>query len=261
MKSIELNGRIQIAQKAAIDAGKSIMEIYDSGKFETEIKNNTSPVTKADKRAHEIITNCLNQTGLPILSEEGIKVNFIERKSWKYFWLVDPLDGTKEFISKNGEFTVNIALIKKNVPIAGVIYRPCTDTLYTGYAENAIYITEGEKSIEILPLKTRKTFNELLGNEGVRIVASRSHSSAETHSFIARFKEPEVMTMGSSLKFMLLLENKADIYPRFGTTMEWDTAAAHAILNASNRGVYETDLTAELTYNKSDLRNPFFIAF
>lgn len=261
MKIIGVNGWIQIAQKAAIDAGKSIMDIYNSGKFETEIKDNTSPITRADKRAHEIITNCLNQTGLPILSEEGVKVNFEERKSWEYFWLIDPLDGTKEFIHKNGEFTVNIALMKLNAPLAGVIYRPCTGTLYTGSAEKGIYKTEGKKTIEILPLEKRKTFNELLGKQGVTIVASRSHSSAETHSFIARFKEPEVMTMGSSLKFMLLIENKADIYPRFGTTMEWDTAAAHAILNASNRGVYKTDITSELTYNKPDLRNPPFIAF
>jgi 3'(2'), 5'-bisphosphate nucleotidase len=258
---MNLNQWIQIAQKAANDAGKLIMDIYDSGKFEIEIKDNTSPITRADKRAHEIITNCLNQTRLPILSEEGMKLNFEKRKSWEYFWLIDPLDGTKEFIHKNGEFTVNIALIKRNTPLAGVIYRPSTGTLYTGPAEKGIYKTEGKKTIEILPLEKRKTFNELLGKQGVRIVASRSHYSAETHSFIARFKEPEVITMGSSLKFMLLLENKADIYPRFGTTMEWDTAAAHAILNASNRGVYQTDLSAELTYNKPDLRNPFFIAF
>lgn len=258
---MDLNEWIQIAQKAAIDAGRSIMEIYDSGEFATEIKDNATPITRADKRAHEIITNCLNQTGLPILSEEGMKVNFKERKSWEYFWLVDPLDGTKEFIHKNGEFTVNIALMKLNAPAAGVIYRPCTDTLYTGSAERGIYKTEGQNTIEILPLKKRKIFNELLAKEGVRVVASRSHTSVETQSFTARFKKAEVMTMGSSLKFMLLLENKADIYPRFGTTMEWDTAAAHAILKASNRGVYQTDLTSELTYNKSDLRNPFFIAF
>ena len=180
---MDINEFIQIAQKAAIDAGNSIMEIYDSGKFETEIKDNTSPVTRADKRAHEIITNCLNQTGLPILSEEGMKVNFIERKSWEYFWLVDPLDGTKEFIHKNGEFTVNIALMKLNVPVAGVIYRPCTDALYTGSSEKGIYKKEGQKTIEILPLKKRKTFNELLAKEGVRVVASRSHTSVETQSF------------------------------------------------------------------------------
>ena len=258
---MDLNQWIQIAKKAAIDAGKSILEIYESGKFETEIKDNLSPVTRADKSAHEIITLSLNHTGLPILSEEGMKVDLIERKSWEYFWLIDPLDGTKEFIHQNGEFTVNIALMKNNLPVAGVIYRPCTDTLYTGSAQKGIYKTEGQKTIEFLPLKKRKTFNELLGKEGVRVVASRSHPSVETQSFIKRFKNAEVMTKGSSLKFMLLLENKADIYPRFGTTMEWDTAAAHAILKVSNRGVYHTDLTSELTYNKSDLGNPFFIAF
>lgn len=252
---------IQIAENAAIDAGRSIIEIYDSDNFETEIKDNATPVTRADKLAHEILTQSLSKTGLPILSEEGMNIDYKERKLWDYFWLIDPLDGTKEFIHKNGEFTVNIALMKANVPVAGVILRPSSGSLYSGAAGYGIYKKERADTIQFFPLKKRKTLDELLTKERVRVVASRSHPSAETQSFTTRFKKVQVMTAGSSLKFMLLLENKAEIYPRFGTTMEWDTAAGHAILNASNRGVYQTDLASELSYNKPDLRNPFFIAF
>ena len=258
---MDLKQFIQIAEKAATEAGKSIMEIYDSDEFETETKENATPITRADKLAHEIIAQSLSQTGLPILSEEGISLDFEERKLWDYFWLVDPLDGTKEFIHKNGEFTVNIALVKMNVPVAGVIFRPCAGSLYSGAAGYGVYKKECKEIIQFFPLKKRKTLDELQAKERIRLVSSRSHPSAETQSFSAQFKKVEVTTAGSSLKFMLLIENKADIYPRFGTTMEWDTAAAHAILNASNRGVYNTDLASELIYNKPDLRNPFFIAF
>lgn len=258
---MDLKQFTQIAEKAASEAGQSIMEIYDSAEFATEIKENATPITNADKSAHEIIAKSLNQTGLPILSEEGINLDFEERKLWDYFWLVDPLDGTKEFIHKNGEFTVNIALIKMNLPVAGVIFRPCPGSLYSGAEGYGVYKKECKEIIQFFPLKKRKTWTELQKKERIRLVASRSHPSAETQSFSAQFKKVEVTTAGSSLKFILLLENKADIYPRFGTTMEWDTAAAHAILNASNRGVYKTDLTSELTYNKPDLTNPSFIAF
>ncbi|MDE3182513.1 MAG: 3'(2'),5'-bisphosphate nucleotidase CysQ [Bacteroidota bacterium] len=258
---MDLKQLIQIAENAAIDAGRSIMEIYDSDEFATEMKDNATPITRADKSAHEIVTQSLSKTGLPILSEEGINVDFKERKLWEYFWLIDPLDGTKEFIHKNGEFTVNIALMKMNVPVAGIIYRPCSGSLYSGAAGYGIFKKEHAETIQFFPLKKRKTLDELLAKENIRLVASRSHPSKETQTFSAQFKKVEIMSAGSSLKFMLLLENKAEVYPRFGTTMEWDTAAAHAILNASNRGVYQTDLASELSYNKPDLRNPFFIAF
>jgi len=252
---------IQVAEKAATEAGRSIMEIYESDEFATQIKDNATPITRADKVAHEIITRSLSQTGLPILSEEGMNLNFEARRLWEYFWLIDPLDGTKEFIHKNGEFTVNIALMKMNVPVAGVIFRPCSGSLYSGAAGYGVYKKECKEIIQFFALKKRKTLAELQEKERIRLVASRSHPSTETPSFSAQFKKVEETTAGSSLKFMLLIENKADIYARFGTTMEWDTAAAHAILNASNRGIYKSDLTSELTYNKPDLRNPFFIAF
>ena len=250
-----------IATSAALDAGKVIMEIYKSGELQTEIKQDETPLTKADRLSHAIISKQLQQTGLPILSEEGMYIDFDKRKSWTYFWLIDPLDGTKEFIQKNGEFTINIALILKDTPVAGIIYAPCTDSLYMGSEEAGILKLEMGKQINCTPLPKKLHLEDILNKEKIRVVASRSHMSVETKEFIEQLPNASLIFMGSSLKFMLLLENKADIYPRFGKTMEWDTAAAHAILKASNRGVYHTDLKSELTYNKPDPGNPFFIAF
>lgn len=252
---------LETGKQAALEAGEAIMEIYSSGDFSTSIKNDNSPLTKADKTAHKIISGHLGKTNLPILSEEGVNINYSERKLWEYFWLIDPLDGTKEFINKNCEFTVNIALIQQNTPTAGIIYAPCKKTLYWGSNETGVYKNEKGKLIQFSPLQERKQFDDLQQSEQLAVVGSRSHMSPETKAFIDRFKKVTLTSMGSSFKFMLLLENRADIYPRLGTTMEWDTAAAHAILNASNRGVYHTDLKSELIYNKPDLKNPFFIAF
>ena len=252
---------IKIAKATALEAGKLIMEIYNSGNFSIETKGSGFPVTIADTTANRTIKQHLNVTGFPVLSEEDSTIDYLKRKSWEYFWLIDPLDGTKEFINRNGEFTINIALIKHQTPVAGVIYAPVSNKLYAGSKETGVYKIENNKEVLLLPLAKRKTFSGLAACESLRVVASRSHMSPETKVFIDRFKNVTLKTMGSALKFMLLLEDEADIYPRFGTTMEWDTAAAHAILNASNRGIYQTDLSSELTYNKTDLRNPTFIAF
>lgn len=252
---------LEIAKFAALDAGKAIMEVYQSGEFEAGVKQSEFPSTRADKSAHTIITNHLSKTNLPVLSEEGANIDFLERKNWEYFWLVDPLDGTKEFINKNGEFTINIALVRKNTPIGGVIYVPCFDTLYYGSKETGVYKNEKGKLIKFSPLAERNHFNNLLRREHIMVTASRSHMSFETKAFINQFQNSTLISLGSSLKFMLLLENRADIYPRLGSTMEWDTAAAHAILNASNRGVYQANMKSELSYNKPELTNPFFIAF
>lgn len=249
------------AQHAALEAGKKIMEIYHSGDFRSYLKPGGSPYTTADESAHKIITQHLNKTKLPVLSEEGRYIDFGERKNWEYFWMIDPLDGTKEFINKNGEFTINIALVKKNIPFAGVIYVPCSETLYYGSKETGVYKSEKGKLLQFLPLAKRNRLNDILQKKQTRVVVSRSHSSPETMDFLSRFQQVAIKSSGSSLKFMLLLENKADIYPRFGTTVEWDTVAAHAILNASNRGVYQVNLKSELVYNKPGLKNLFFIAF
>lgn len=252
---------LEIAKDTAVKAGKAIMEIFQSADFPQVIQPGGFPSTMADKRSHQVIMESLYKTNLPILSEEGPTIAFNERNIWEYFWLIDPLDGTKEFINKIGEFTVGIALIKKNEPVAGIIYSPCSDTLYCGSKETSVYKYVHDKPIPLTPLPKRKKFNDLLQKEQITITASRSHLTPETKEFTERFKKVKLILMGSSLKFMMLLENQADIYPRFGSTMEWDTAAAHAILNAANRGIYTTDLQSKLIYNKPDLTNPYFIAF
>ncbi|WP_460880760.1 3'(2'),5'-bisphosphate nucleotidase CysQ family protein [Pontibacter rugosus] len=203
----------------------------------------------------------LTPTGLPILSEEGAHAVFEKRVEWPAYWLVDPLDGTKEFIKRNGEFTVNIALMQDNKPVAGVIYAPVPDILYYGSKETNVYKEAEGITEHLLPLSEKVSLEALLQQEKVIVVASRSHLSTETEAFIKQFKNVQLVNMGSSFKLMLLAENKADIYPRFAPTMEWDTAAGHAILNAVNRSVYQTDLTSELIYNKQDLLNPSFVAF
>jgi 3'(2'), 5'-bisphosphate nucleotidase len=251
---------LEQAQRAAQEAGKAIMEVYRAGSFGATVKSDQSPLTIADQQAHSIIHAYLDQTALPILSEEGSAFSFAERSAWEYFWLVDPLDGTKEFLNRNGEFTVNIALIHQQRPVAGVIYVPATEIIFTGCHEAGAARIQGAETTEIPGSVGRKQLDDLLQQEQVIIVASRSHNSPETTQFINRFSNVTLRSVGSSLKFMLLLQGEADIYPRMGPTMEWDTAAAHAILNAANRGVYHTDLQSELVYNKKDLKNPFFIA-
>jgi 3'(2'), 5'-bisphosphate nucleotidase len=252
---------IELAERAALEAGYEIMRIYQSGKFETVLKPDDSPLTKADTKAHTIISRHLGKACLPLLSEEGAHLDFDTRKNWEYFWLIDPLDGTKEFINKNGEFTVNIALAGRNTLIGGVIYAPVSGILYSGSKQTGVYKKEQGRRIVFPPLTERVQMKDLLQRDHLNVVASRSHIGSATMNFINQFKNVTLTLSGSSLKFMQLLENRADIYPRLEPTMEWDTAAAHAILNASNRGVYQEDLLCELTYNKPDLHNPSFIAF
>lgn len=248
---------LAIATEAAYAAGKAILDIYGSNAFDTRKKADESPVTAADKAAHAIISGYLARTNIPVLSEEGKHQDFSTRTQWEYFWLVDPLDGTKEFISKNGEFTVNIALIHFNKPVAGVVYAPVLGDLYYGSLETGVY----KNNISIPALAQKQSLSDLLLRPSITIIASRSHLSDETKDFIARFSNVTLTSMGSSLKFMLLLEGKADLYPRLFPTMEWDTAAAHALLNASNRDIYHAGNKEELTYNKADLTNPYFLSY
>ena len=250
-----------LAQNAALQAGRAILDVYNSGNFGVETKSDQSPLTLADKAAHEIITSHLEETGLPILSEEGSTIKYEDRKSWDYFWLIDPLDGTKEFIKRNGEFTVNIALMRSNVPVAGVIYAPCLNILYYGSKETGVYKIENGIQIQLPFIPKRRAIEELQEKEEITIVASKSHMNEETRAFNNQFRNANLTSMGSSLKLMLLAEGVADIYPRLAPTMEWDTAAGHAILRSLNRGVYQTDLQTELLYNKEELLNPSFIAF
>jgi 3'(2'), 5'-bisphosphate nucleotidase len=269
---VNLKNLLDIAIKAAQEASKEILDVYHSADFETELKGDNSPLTIADKRAHQVIVKHLEETGLPILSEEGKDIPYEERKNWKRFWMVDPLDGTKEFIKRNDEFTVNIALIENHQPILGVLAVPVTGVVY--YAAKGLGAFKLKSSMfkvqssehsqpETLNLKpeTSNPKPETINlKPATRVVASRSHMNDETKDFIEKLGNTEVVSAGSSLKFMLIADGKADIYPRFGPTMEWDTAAAHGILMELGYSVHKTDSTDELTYNKPNLLNPYFIA-
>jgi 3'(2'), 5'-bisphosphate nucleotidase len=252
---------LQIAEAAAVEAGKAIMAIYRSGVIATAMKKENLPVTRADRAAHGVISRLLAKTNLPVLSEEGRDIAYSQRKNWDSYWLIDPLDGTEEFIHQRDEFTVNIALMRKQAAVGGVIYVPCLDWLYVGSAETGVLKKEKNSCTSFAALPARATMEELKQKEKISIAVSRSHLSAATTAFVQQFKTPQLLAKGSSLKFMMLLEGQAEIYPRLGPTMEWDTAAAHAILNAAGRGIYQLDLQAELTYNKPDLHNPSFLAF
>ena len=251
---------LRTARQAALEAGAAIQAIYACGEIEVILKPDDSPLTRADKAAHDIISRRLAATGLPVLSEEGVHTSYAVRAAWPWYWLVDPLDGTKEFLKRNGEFTVNIALMQRNRPVAGVVFAPCLNTLYYGSKQTGIYKEEGEKRTQLAPLPHSVSLEALLQKADVTVVASRSHRTPETERFINQFRNVRLLSMGSSLKLMLLAEGKADIYPRFAPTMEWDTAASHAILKALNRGIYLPDLKTELIYNKPELLNPFFVA-
>jgi 3'(2'), 5'-bisphosphate nucleotidase len=243
---------LEIAVVAAIKAGKKICEIYNTGNFEIEQKADNSPLTIADKEAHAIITEFLKTTQFPILSEEGKNIPYQERKKWETFWLVDPLDGTKEFIKRNGEFTVNIALIKNRYPVAGVIYVPAKKLLYFASQEIGSFMVDDVRSPE--PFSRLKLAGTSLPHTfpggGYIVVASRSHINEETQRYIeqrvSQCPNYEIISIGSSLKFCLVAEGKAHEYPRFGPTMEWDTAAGHAIVKFSGGTVIRADNGQEL---------------
>lgn len=244
---------LDIAKEAALEAGKEILKIYESGDFSIEAKSDDSPLTKADRAAHKTIVSFLEKTSLPILSEEGREIPFEERSTWEYFWMVDPLDGTKEFIKKNGEFTVNIALIHKGEPVLGVVYPPAIGDLYWAIKGQGAFCNQNEKLVK---LNTTKSSLEV---SGLKVIASRSHMSNETKEFMDKLKDPEIVSKGSSLKFLLVSSGEADVYPRFGPTMEWDTAAAQIIVSEAGGRVVLEDQVTSLTYNKESLLNPYFI--
>jgi 3'(2'), 5'-bisphosphate nucleotidase len=250
LNQIDIQDIVTIAK----EAGDVIMQVYKQD-FEVEYKKDNSPLTLADRKANDIIETGLNQllVNFPILSEEGRDIPYEDRKHWEYFWLIDPLDGTKEFVKKNDEFTVNIALIHKDTPVLGVVYAPALDVCYWAKQGDGAF-KDGQK----LPLKTEVQRNTY------KIVASRSHMSDETQEFIDAIdieKEKKLVSIGSSLKICLVAEGEADIYPRLGPTMEWDTGAAHAIVNESGSILckYENHKYAQHKYNKKTLLNSWFL--
>ena len=249
---------IQKINSIAKKAGDEIMRIYQQD-FEVDYKIDNSPLTKADLKSNEIITESLKDLypEIPILSEENKEVPYNIRKNWEYFWLIDPLDGTKEFVKKNGEFTVNIALIHKDTPVLGVIYAPVFEILYYTQKNRGAFKQEKNRKPQRLPIYNHTN------NDTLKIIVSKSHYNQETKEFVDNLKNQydkiEFINIGSSLKFCLIAEGKADIYPRLAPTMEWDTAAGQAVVEQAGGEIVEFMTQTPLKYNKKNLLNPWFV--
>lgn len=260
-----LSWNTKLAIQAAIEASIKILEIYHSGDFDITLKGDDSPLTKADIAAHHIIKDALAATNIPLLSEEGKSIPYKERKDWEKLWIVDPIDGTKEFIKRNGEFTVNIALIDNQVPVIGVILAPVLGDLYFSQAGIGAFkvkidlenfdISKDLLRADKLPIKRKdNTFT---------VVASRSHMSPETEDYIqdmrAEHGPVSLISKGSSLKLCMVAEGTADCYPRFAPTMEWDTAAGHAICLYAGLNVIDYKTNVDMLYNRKELLNNWFL--
>jgi 3'(2'), 5'-bisphosphate nucleotidase len=249
-------GVLERVAAIAREAGREILEVYDAGAIASTAKADDSPLTAADLRAHRLIVRRLGEITpeLPVLSEEGADVPFAERSQWRRYWLVDPLDGTREFLSRNGEFTVNIALVEGHAPALGIVHVPVTDTTYRGLPGEGAWRERGGEPAERIRVAARSA-------APLRVVGSRSHRGNSLDAFLERIGARELVAIGSSLKFCRVAEGAADVYPRLGPTSEWDTAAAHAVLLAAGGGVSALDGTP-LAYNtREELLNPFFVAF
>jgi len=238
-------------------AGDKILEIYNDNNYKSsiKIKKDSSPLTIADKASNSVIVNSLKKitNKIPILSEEEKEIDYSTRKKWNRFWLVDPLDGTKEFINRNGEFTVNIALIENNTPIMGIVYSPVKKKLWYGLKDHGSFIINNKQE----PIKISK---KEPSSGTIKIVSSRSHANNEKlKNYLQQFEKYELVNMGSSIKMCLVADGTAHYYPRFGPTMEWDTGAAHAVVKYANGNIYNIDTDEELIYNKENLLNPGFI--
>ena len=260
-----MTNNLKTAITAALEAGKAILDIYHSNDFEVELKGDNSPLTKADLASHDVIMSHLKTTEIPVLSEEGKSIPYQDRKDWNQLWIVDPIDGTKEFIKRNGEFTVNIALIENQKTTIGVIFVPVSGELYFSTKEIGAYksivnleaynidaiLKEGKK----LPLeRSDKTFT---------VVASRSHMSPETETYVDEMRqkhgEVNLISKGSSLKLCMVAEGQADCYPRFAPTMEWDTAAGQAICEHAGFEVIDWNTKKSMLYNREELLNAWFL--
>lgn len=249
---------VQQVLPIAKDAGKVILDIYDKGEdIQVELKSDESPLTIADKAANDLICERLKQLDpqLPIISEENKAIPYSERSGFEYTWMVDPLDGTKEFIKRNGEFTVNIALIHNQEVVLGVVYAPVLDQMF--------YAARGEGAFQMVGDKPHKleapTFT--MSDSNLKVVCSRSHLNDATQAFVDDLESPELTPQGSSLKFTIIAKGDAHVYPRLAPTMEWDTAAAQIVLEEAGGTVLDAKSKMPLQYNKEDLLNPHFIAY
>ncbi len=284
---LPLKQLLAVCLRASQQASSAVLAVYNSS-FDVEYKQDESPLTLADKRSHEILEKELesNFPDIPILSEEGKDIPYKERKNWEYFWLVDPLDGTKEFVKKNGEFTVNIALICKNRPIMGIIYVPVYDDVYFSMeGAGSFKLKSGSRILNNIFINTYSVndtevfYNELISNSvklpvngiikndvnsELNVIISRSHMTDETEEFLKGlqklYKKIVKISLGSSLKLCAIAEGKADVYPRFAPTMEWDTAAGHVIIEQAGGYFLQKETNKPLIYNKKSLVNPWFIA-
>jgi 3'(2'), 5'-bisphosphate nucleotidase len=266
------------AIRASIRAGLATLEVYRTD-LQVDYKTDQSPLTLADTRSHKIIAKALAATGIPVLSEEGKHLPYAERRSWQRLWIVDPLDGTKEFIKRLGEFTINIALVEHQRPSLGVVYVPVKRTLYFGRLEDGAFrvvdadaleeLSDGETlddpTATIRRLKTRSTAlpDDRSTHAPFVIVGSRSHATEELHAFVEQKRrelgDVSFVSAGSSIKYCLVAEGRADVYPRLGPTMEWDTAAGQAIVEAAGALMVRHDTGTPLVYNKEDLLNPWHV--
>jgi 3'(2'), 5'-bisphosphate nucleotidase len=248
----------ELEQVVAIakDAGTAIMQVYAQTDLQIEVKKDDSPVTAADIASHNVIVAGLKQhfADIAVLSEEAADISWAERQTWQTYWLIDPLDGTKEFIKRNGEFTVNIALIHQGKAIAGVVYAPVLDKCYSGIVDQGAWL-EYNGQISLLDIRDRAVQSPPI------VVGSRSHVSPDVAAYLQHIGEHQMLSVGSSLKFCMVAEGQADVYPRLGLTSEWDTAAAQAVLESAGGQVVEYPALTPLQYNqKENILNPYFIA-
>lgn len=259
MNNPDTQALLEQVNTLVIAAGDAIMDIYTKSDLGVEYKDDNSPLTLADKAAHEVLAAGLTQLNCgPVLSEEDADISWAERQTWDQYWLVDPLDGTKEFIKRNGEFTVNVALIKNGVPILGSVYAPAKELLYYGATGFGAFKVENAKQNSTpTPITPSAPPNV---TDTWKVVGSRSHQSEDFKTFVAQFESCDIVAMGSSLKLCMIADGSADLYPRLGLTSEWDTAAAQAVVEASGGVVLNWETLEPLRCNsKESLLNPFFI--
>jgi 3'(2'), 5'-bisphosphate nucleotidase len=239
-------------------AGMAILSVYESGAdMQVEHKSDDSPLTLADKKSNQVICDGLEELSprFPIISEENKQVDYEVRKNYEYYWLIDPLDGTKEFIKRNGEFTVNIALVKDREVVLGIVYIPCLDEMYwAAKGEGAWWMTaEGTEKLQVSDFR--------MTDAQLRVVCSRSHQNEATKNFVEALLEPVLISKGSSLKFLILAKGEADLYPRMSPTMEWDTAAAQIVLEEAGGRVIDENTGQGMRYNKEQLLNGNFVGY
>jgi 3'(2'), 5'-bisphosphate nucleotidase len=288
--AVALGPLLLVALRATARAFPEILSVY-RGSFTVDTKADLSPVTEADRRSDRVITEELSRaSSYPILSEEGRSIPYSERRDWRNYWIVDPLDGTKEFVKRNGEFTINIAFMEQNVPVLGVVYAPLPDLLYfaweggslessgrpdmpggsyrlEGFSKFAAEISESlvERATR-LPRRDPFDFDETQKKASITVVGSRSHRGPRFEGYVLELRRRycervEIRTSGSALKPCLVAEGAADIYPRFGPTMEWDTAAPHAVVRGVGKRMVSYESGRELVYNKEHLVNPSFLVY